>query len=169
MKKCERCGKIFDSTINMCPNCGSTMIGEISDEEALSIEAAEQNSASVKPAGIEAGSALLEAPAEVDHFDRKNKYGLLRSSRIFWSLVLMDIPLLGLIPCIIWSIGIGVKVQRKELARAYLTRKLVIFIFLLLTIVIYRWGFRLTLNDLPGIITKMYDRLWNFVAGLFAK
>ena len=169
MKKCERCGTIFDSSINMCPNCGSTMTGEISDDDALKIDSAEQVPVPVKPAGKEDADDLHEVPAEVDHFDRKNKYALLPSSRIFWSMVLMDIPLLGLIPCIIWSIGLGVKVQRKELARAYLTRKLVIFFTLLLVVVIYRWGFRLTLNDLPGIISKIYDGLWHLVAGLFAK
>ena len=49
MKKCERCGTNFDSTINMCPNCGSTMVVEISDIEALNTESAEQIPATVKP------------------------------------------------------------------------------------------------------------------------
>ncbi len=169
MKKCERCGTNFDSTINMCPNCGSTMVVEISDIETLNTESAEQIPATVKPVEKEEENNIIEVPAEVDHYDRKNKFALLRSSQIFWSMVLMDVPLLGLITCIIWSTGIGVKAQRKEMARAYLTRKLVIFVILLLVIVIYRWGFRLTLNDLPGIISKVYDRLWHFVAGLFAK
>ena len=81
----------------------------------------------------------------------------------------MEIPIIGWIVAIIWSFGIGIKRQRRELARAFLIRLLVSIIMILLGLAMYRWVFRLTLDDLPEVITKGYDWLWNNVALLISK
>lgn len=169
MRKCERCGTIVDSITNFCPECGSTMIVDVEPEQEITMDAVVSGSteqSSVNPEQTPDSQKLeKEDPKTIDHFDRKNKFALLRSNNIFWSIFAMDIPVIGLILAIIWSFGIGVKAQRRELARAYLLRGLVIFVAFLLALALYRWVFRLTLNDLPRVISQTYEYFWNLIAG----
>ena len=112
--------------------------------------------------------AAKEAAKE-DHFSRKNKFGLLTAQDIYWSFLLMEIPVIGWLLAVFWSFGLGIKRQRRELARAFLLRLLVSIILILVGLALYRWVFRLTLNDLPDLISKAYEWLWHSVAGLIEK
>ena len=172
-KQCDRCGTIFEGAIGMCPACGSTMVHEyISDENELD-KAISDNSAkeenSANTVSVESVSESDKEKAKVDHFAKRDKYALLTFQNVYWSLFLMEIPVIGWIVAIIWSFGIGVKRQRRELARAFLIRLFVGIIMILVGLAMYRWVFRLTLDDLPEVITKVYDWLWNNVALLISK
>ncbi len=170
MRKCERCGTIVDGISNFCPECGSTMIVDVDpdlevnkDINATPVETGQMPAKTDQP--VDSPKLEKEDPKDIDHFDRKNKFALLRSNNIFWSIFVMDIPVIGLFLSIIWSFGFGVKAQRRELARAYLLRRLIIFVVFLLCLALYRWVFRLTLNDLPRIISQTYEFFWNLLAG----
>ena len=174
-KQCERCGTIFEGSIGMCPSCGSTMVHEYVEDQIneADIDAVEKSTTSVEDSTISAGDNIVpdndKEKAKVDHFAKRDKYALLTFQNIYWSLFLMEIPIIGWIVAIIWSFGIGIKRQRRELARAFLIRLLVGFFIVLFGLALYRWAFRLTLDDLPEVITKVYDWLWNNVATLIAK
>ena len=81
----------------------------------------------------------------------------------------MEIPVIGWLLAGFWSFGIGIKRQRRELARAFLLRLLVSIILILVGLALYRWVFRLTLNDLPELISKGYEWLWQSVANLIER
>ena len=170
-KQCDRCGTIFEGAIGMCPSCGSTMVHEYNADEISSVN--EETSVILNETGV-AQSVNTEPnetkhdsdknKAQVDHFAKRDKYALLTSQNIYWSFFLMEIPIIGWIVAIIRSFGIGIKRQRRELARAFLIRLLVSIIMILVGLAMYRWVFRLTLNDLPDVISKVYEWLWNTVA-----
>lgn len=173
-RQCDRCGTIFDGAIGLCPNCGSTMVHEYAGDDVTGIDNNTGdntfgNGNSVNTFSPEQTSENDKEKAKVDHFAKRDKYALLTFQNIYWSLFLMEIPIIGWIVAIIWSFGIGIKRQRRELARAFLIRLLVSIIMILLGLAMYRWVFRLTLDDLPEVITKGYDWLWNNVALLISK
>ncbi|MBQ8996094.1 MAG: hypothetical protein IJ091_09785, partial [Oscillospiraceae bacterium] len=67
---------------------------------------------------------------------------------------------------VFWSFGLGVKRQRRELARAFLVRLVIGLFLLLLGLALYKWVFRLTLNDLPGLISKAYEWVWKTTSNI---
>ena len=171
--QCDRCGTIFEGAIGMCPTCGSTMVHEYTNDEIEPdksvVDNSVQNEHSSDSVTTDSTLGSEKEKAKVDHFAKRDKYALLTFQNIYWSLFLMEIPLIGWIVAIFWSFGIGVKRQRRELARAFLIRLLVGIIMILVGLAMYRWVFRLTLDDLPEVITKVYDWLWNNVALLISK
>lgn len=175
-KQCERCGTIFEGSIGMCPSCGSTMVHEYINDpntETDSVDTEKSTTPVIDNTNISNSDNTVpvndKEKAKVDHFAKRDKYALLTSQNIYWSLFLMEIPIIGWIIAIIWSFGIGIKRQRRELARAFLIRLLVGIFMLLVGLALYRWAFRLTLDDLPEVITKVYDWLWNNVALLISR
>ena len=175
-KQCERCGTIFEGSIGMCPSCGSTMVHEYINDpntETDSVDTEKSTTPVIDNTNISNNDNTVpvndKEKAKVDHFAKRDKYALLTSQNIYWSLFLMEIPIIGWIIAIIWSFGIGIKRQRRELARAFLIRLLVGIFMLLVGLALYRWAFRLTLDDLPEVITKVYDWLWNNVALLISR
>lgn len=91
MNTCKKCGSAIDVSAKVCPNCGEPV-------NAPKIETRvekHQNAANapVKPLGV---------------------FGYL------WTLVLLNIPVLGFILSIIWACGAAKDPNRRNLARAWL-------------------------------------------------
>ncbi|MBQ6148732.1 MAG: hypothetical protein IJI83_04210 [Oscillospiraceae bacterium] len=178
-RQCDRCGTVFEGAIAMCPSCGSTMVHEYDPtaeepavaglEEVKDVQGGEGVTIAAEPQDTKEGRKKNVSNETIDHFDKKNKFSLLSAQNVFWSWLLMEIPVLGWIIAIFWSFGIGVKRQRREMARAFLVR-LVLGIFLfLLGLAMYRWVFRLTLKDLPDVISRGYEWLWGITYALVNK
>ena len=184
MKECKKCGTRFEGSAQFCPSCGSLEVAEVSEEIQVTLPDEIENEP--KPAVEETPAPVKEevvAPPQEpnrkpnhhlvtkgeDLYERKNRFALLSSRDVFWSWFLMEIPLVGWLVAIAWSFGLGIKEQRKQMARAFLLRLLVGIVLVALAIVIYRFIFRYTLNDLPSLIGGAYDKIWNYFARLLSK
>jgi len=113
----------------------------------------------------EEDSAL--AKEEKQRARRDKKMTLLHPGDIFWSWVLMSIPVIGWIVAILWSLGLCGKRQRKYLARAFLSLLLVKLIIIAVVFLFYKVVFRLDLEDLPTVLTSIYNWTWDKISRLF--
>ncbi len=99
----------------------------------------------------------------------RKRMQLMQPWDIVWSWILMNIPVLGWIVAILWAVGLCKKKQRKYLARAFLIILLFVNIIAAVVYLFYTLVFRLGLDDLPTVITAVYNWIWNIFSTIFKK
>ena len=92
---------------------------------------------------------------------------MLETGDIVWSWILMSIPVIGWIVALLWALGVCRKRQRRYLARAFMVLLLIAVVICLVIYAFYTLVFRLRLEDLPTVITSIYNWVWNQIAALF--
>ena len=100
---------------------------------------------------------------------RDKRFELLETGDIVWSWILMCIPVIGWLVALLWALGVCRKRQRRYLARAFLTLMLIAVVLCLIAYAFYTLVFRLRLEDLPTVMSSIYNWIWNAVASLFGK
>ncbi len=104
------------------------------------------------------------------HVDKnERKMALLEPWNIVWSWVVMSIPIIGWIVSIVWALGLCRTRQKKYLARAFLIISLLTLTLYAIAYAFYTLVFRLELNDLPVVLSSVYNWLWGVIASLFHK
>lgn len=108
-----------------------------------------------------------EQTEEEPEVRRDRRYELLETGDIVWSWILMSIPVIGWIVALLWALGVCRKRQRRYLARAFMVLLLIAVVICLVIYAFYTLVFRLRLEDLPTVITSIYNWVWNQIAALF--
>lgn len=98
---------------------------------------------------------------------RDRRFELLETGDIVWSWILMSVPVIGWIVALLWALGVCRKRQRRYLARAFMVLLLLAVVICLIIYAFYTLVFRLRLEDLPTVITSIYNWVWNQIAAIF--
>lgn len=100
-------------------------------------------------------------PVDPDKPGKKSKYAPMTPWGMVLAWVLMSIPVVGLIPMILWSCGVCRKVTRRNLARAYLILLIIAVAALIVLALLARFVFAEDITRFVEFLLPGYTLKWN--------
>lgn len=128
--------------------------------EKSEIPAAPSYAAPAQPV-YAAPAPVYAPPVEPDKPGKKSRYAPMTPWGMALAWILMSIPVVGLIPMILWSCGVCRKVTRRNLARAYLILLILAIAVLIIGALLARFMFAEDITRFVEFLLPGYTLKWN--------
>ena len=106
-------------------------------------------------------ASVYAPPVDPDRPGKKSRYAPMTPWGMVLAWFLMSIPVVGLIPMILWSCGVCRKVTRRNLARAYLILLIIAVAALIVLALLARFVFAEDITRFVEFLLPGYTLKWN--------